>query len=34
MKEGTYVYNVNAYQKFSVGQYKQWLTTINPKDRF
>ena len=34
VKEGTYVYNVNAYQKFSVGQYKQWLTTINPKDRF
>lgn len=34
VKDGTYVYTMNAYQKFSVGGYKAWLKTIDPKDRF
>jgi allophanate hydrolase subunit 1 len=34
VKDGTYIYNVNEYQKFSVGNYKKWLTTIDPKSRF
>ena len=34
VREGTYVYNVNEYQKFSVHNYRQWLEAINPEDRF
>lgn len=32
--EGTYVYNVVEYQKFSVRNYKKWLTHIDKTQRF
>jgi urea carboxylase len=34
VKEGTYVYNVVEYQKFSVRNYKTWLTHIDKNQRF
>ena len=34
VKEGTYDYNIVEYQKFSVKNYKKWLTTIDPTKRF
>ena len=34
VNSGTYVYNIVNYQKFSVKNYKKWITTISPKDRF
>ncbi len=34
VKEGTYVYNVNEYQRFSVRNYKKWLAHLRPGDRF
>lgn len=34
VKEGTYVYNVNEYQRFSVRSYKRWLAHLRPGDRF
>ena len=30
VKAGTYVFNVNEYQKFSVRPYKHWLARIDP----
>lgn len=32
--DGSYVYNVVEYQKFSVQNYKAWLATIDRTDRF
>ena len=32
--EGTYLYNVVEYQKFSVGGYKRWLSTLDATRRF
>ncbi len=32
--DGSYVYNVNAYQRFSVKNYQAWLATIDSKQRF
>jgi len=34
IKEGTYNYNIIEYQKFSVKNYKNWLTTIDHTKRF
>lgn len=34
VSEGTYVYNVAEYQKFSLRQYKQWVSTIDATERF
>ncbi len=34
VKDGTYVFNVVDYQKFSVRQYKDWLATLNTDERF
>ena len=34
IKEGTYNYNIIEYQKFSVKNYKNWLTTIDHTERF
>tara|TARA_B100000686_G_C16803030_1_gene987582 strand:+ start:785 stop:1654 length:870 start_codon:yes stop_codon:yes gene_type:complete len=34
VNSGTYVYNIVNYQKFSVKNYKKWITTISPKERF
>lgn len=34
VKEGTYVYNVVEYQKFSLGLYKAWAAGIDPEQRF
>ena len=34
IKEGTYNYNIIEYQKFSVKNYKSWLTTIDHTKRF
>lgn len=34
VKAGTYVFNVNDYQKFSVHNYKQWLASIDKTQRF
>ena len=34
VREGTYVYNVNEYQKFSVRNYKKWIDSLNKGDRF
>ncbi len=34
IKEGTYVYNVVEYQKFSVRQYNEWLASIDLTERF
>jgi urea carboxylase len=34
IEEGTYVFNVVEYQKFSVPAYKAWLAKIDPTARF
>lgn len=34
ISEGTYVYNVAEYQKFSLRQYKSWVSTIDATKRF
>ena len=34
VKDGTYDYNIVEYQKFSVKNYKKWLTTIDQTKRF
>ena len=34
LEDGTYDYNIVEYQKFSVKNYKQWLTTIDESKRF
>ena len=34
VEEGTYDYNIIEYQKFSVKNYKKWLTTIDQTKRF
>ncbi len=34
VRDGTFLFNVNEYQKFSVAQYKDWLATLEPSDRF
>jgi len=34
IKDGSYVYNMVDYQKFSVRNYKSWVKTINADDRF
>lgn len=34
VKDGSYVYNVVEYQKFSVRQYNNWVASIDPATRF
>jgi KipI family sensor histidine kinase inhibitor len=34
IKDGTYVYNVVEYQKFSVRNYKAWIMTLDKTQRF
>ncbi len=34
VKEGTYVYNVVEYQRFSVRNYKSWIRTLDRTQRF
>jgi len=34
VEDGTYDYNIIEYQKFSVKNYKKWLTTIDQSKRF
>ena len=34
VEDGTYDYNIIEYQKFSVKNYKKWLTTIDQAKRF
>lgn len=34
VEDGSYIYNVVEYQKFSVKNYKNWLDSINKDDRF
>ena len=34
VEEGTYDYNIIEYQRFSVKNYKKWLTTIDQTKRF
>jgi len=34
VKEGTYIYNVVDYQKFSVRNYKAWIKTLDTTQRF
>lgn len=34
VKDGTYVFNVPGYQKFSVGQYESWLKSLDMSKRF
>lgn len=34
IREGTYVYNVAEYQKFSLREYKRWCDTLDPEQRF
>ena len=34
VKDGTYVYNVVEYQRFSVRNYKAWVQTLNKSERF
>ncbi len=34
VEDGTYDYNIVEYQKFSVKNYKKWLTTIDQTKRF
>ena len=34
VEDGTYDYNIIEYQKFSVKNYKKWLTTIDKAKRF
>jgi urea carboxylase len=32
--DGTYPYNLVEYQRFSVKNYKHWIETLDPKERF
>jgi len=34
INEGTYVYNMVDYQKFSVRNYKNWVATVDKSERF
>ncbi len=34
VEDGSYIYNVVEYQKFSVKNYKDWVDSINKNDRF
>jgi len=34
VNEGTYVYNMVDYQRFSVRNYLRWVDTLGKKDRF
>ena len=34
VKDGTYVYNVVEYQRFSVRNYKAWVKTLDKSARF
>jgi allophanate hydrolase subunit 1 len=34
VEDGTYDYNIIEYQKFSVKNYKKWLSTIDKTKRF
>jgi hypothetical protein len=34
VKEGTYVYNVVEYQKFSARNYKAWVSSLDRSKRF
>ena len=34
VKDGTYVYNVVEYQRFSVRNYKNWVKTLDQNQRF
>ena len=34
IEDGSYDYNIVDYQKFSVKNYKKWLTTIDSNKRF
>ena len=34
IEAGSYDYNIVEYQKFSVKNYKQWLSTIDESKRF
>ncbi len=34
VKDGSYIFNVVEYQKFSVHNYNQWLTTIDKSQKF
>jgi KipI family sensor histidine kinase inhibitor len=34
VKDGSYVYNVVEYQRFSVRNYKAWIKTLDRKQRF
>ena len=34
IEDGTYDYNIIEYQKFSVKNYKKWLSTIDESKRF
>lgn len=34
VKEGSYVYNVVEYQRFAVRNYKDWIRTLDKKERF
>jgi hypothetical protein len=32
--DGTYPYNLVDYQRFSVRNYKRWIATLDPSQRF
>ena len=34
VKDGSYVYNVVDYQRFSVRNYQKWVKSLNKSDRF
>jgi urea carboxylase len=34
VQEGTYIYNVNEYQKFSVRNYQKWTSALDKSERF
>jgi len=34
VKDGTYVYNVVEYQRFSVRNYKSWTRSLDKSQRF
>jgi hypothetical protein len=34
VKDGSYVYNVVEYQRFSVRNYKSWIKTLDKTQRF
>ena len=34
VEDGTYDYNIIEYQKFSVKNYKKWLSTLDKSKRF